>query len=104
MLVFVVIAVPPPLIMIAPMAVVVALAVPMSFVPFPPFAIVVVVRMRPICPFKQRTLPVSPDPLVTVTRRCPISFDPHEARTRRRSWLFVNDRRWWCPDVHRDLR
>ena len=59
----------PSMIMLAPMAVVVVLTIPISFVPLPAFAIVVVVRMRPACPFIRRTLPMSPDPLVMVTRR-----------------------------------
>src|SRR5215471_2797378 len=88
----VVITMPPPMIMLAPMAVVVILVVPMSFVPFPAFAIVVVVRMGPVCPFIRRTLPVSADPLVMVTHRSPISFDPNEADVGRRPRLFINDR------------
>ena len=48
----VVITMPPPTIMFAPMAVVVVLAVPMPFVPFPAFAIVVVMRMRPVSIFQ----------------------------------------------------
>jgi hypothetical protein len=71
-----VIAMPPPMIMVAPMAVVVVLVVPMPFVTFPAFAIVVVVRMRPVCPFIRGSLPMSPNPLVTVAHRPPISFDP----------------------------
>jgi len=104
MLVAIVIAMPPPMVMIAPMALVVVLVVPMSFVPFPAFAIVVVVRMRPVGPFKGRTLPMSPHPLVTVAHRCPISFDPYEPRFGRRTRLFVNDSRWRGPNVHRNLR
>ena len=99
-----VIAMPPPMIMVAPMAVVVVLVVPMPFVTFPAFAIVVVVRMRPVGPFKGRTLPMSPHPLVMVAHRCPISFDPYEPRFRRWTRLFVNDSRWRGPNVHRNLR
>jgi hypothetical protein len=102
--VVVVVTMPPPAIMVAPMAAVVVLVVPISFVPLPAFTIVVVVRMRPVCPFKWRTLPISPDPLVTVARRGPISFDPDEARTGRRPRLLINDSWWRGPDVHRNLR
>ena len=63
----------PPMAVVAPMAVVVVLVVPVSFMPLPAFAIVVVVRMRPVCPLKRGTLPMSPDPLVMVTRRSPIA-------------------------------
>ena len=73
----VVVTMPPPTIMVAPMTVVVVLAVPMPFVPLPAFAIVVVMRMCPVCPFKRRTLPMSPDPPVVVTRRSPISVYPN---------------------------
>src|SRR6478672_343163 len=99
----VVITMPPPMIMVAPMAVVVVLAVPTPFVPSPAFAIVVVMRMRPVCPFKRRTLPMSPDPLVTVTRRRPVSVYPNEARAWGRPSLLINDYRWRGPDVHRNL-
>ena len=99
----VVITMPPPTIVVAPMAVVVVLVVPMPFVPFPAFAIVVVMRMRPVCPFKRRALPMSPDPLVTVASRRPISVYPNEARAWRRPGLFINDDRWRGPDVHRNL-
>jgi len=99
----VVITMPPPAIVVAPMAVVVVLAVPMPFVPFPAFAIVVVMRMRPACPFKGRTLPMSPDPLVTVAPRRPISVYPNEARAWRRPSLLINDYRWRGPDVYRNL-
>src|SRR5713101_8832342 len=88
------------MIMVAPMAVVVVLAVPMPFVPFPAFAIVVVMRMRPVCPFKRRTLPMAPDPLVTVTRRRPVSVYPNEAGAWGRTSLLINDYRWRGPDVH----
>jgi hypothetical protein len=99
----VVITMAPTMTMLAPMAIVVLLPVPMSFVIFPAFAIMVVVRMRPVCPFIRRSLPVSSDPLVMVTYRCPISFDPNEARARRRSGLLINDRWWRGPDVYRNL-
>ena len=94
----------PPAIMVAPMAVVVVLVVPISLVPLPAFTVVVVVRMRPVCPFKWRALPISADPLVMVACRGPISFDPDDARIGRRSRLLINDSWWRGPDVHRNLR
>jgi hypothetical protein len=103
-LMVVVITVLPPTIMVAPMAVVVFLVVPMSFVQLPAFAIVVVMRMCPVCPFKGRTIPMSPDPPVTVTYRRPISLHPNQTRARRRPRLFINERRWWGTNVHRNLR
>src|SRR5215472_3179299 len=94
---------PPPTIVVPPMVIVVVLVVPVSFVPFPAFLIVVVVGMRPEGPFKRRTLPMSPHPLVMVTHRSPISFDPNESRVGRRSRLFINDCWRRAPDVHRNL-
>src|ERR1700722_9633430 len=67
---------------VAPVVAVVVLAVPMSFVQLPAFAIVVVMRMGPVCAFKRRTLPVSPDPPVMAPSWRPISFHPNEARAR----------------------
>jgi hypothetical protein len=100
----VVVMVMPPLVMVVPpMVVVVVLVVPVSFVPFPAFLIVVVVRMRPVCPFKRRKLPMSLDPLVMVTHRSPISFDPNESRIGRGPGLLINDRWWRSPDVYRNL-
>ena len=90
--------------MLAPIPIVVVLVVPMPLVATPAFAIVVVVRMHPVCPFKRGTLPVSPDPLVTVTRGRPISLDPNEVCVGRRSRLFINDRWWGSTDIHRNLR
>src|SRR5437899_1513228 len=103
MLTVVAITMAPPMTMLAPMAVVVLLAVPMPFVIFPAFSIVVVVRMRPVCTFKRRALPMSSDPLVMVAHRCPISFDPNEACAGRRPGLLINDRWWRGPDVYRNL-
>jgi hypothetical protein len=100
MLAVVVIVMSPTMIVVTPMVVIVVLAVPMSFVPFPAFAIVVVVRMGPVGPLKWRTLPMSTNPLVAVTHRRPISFDPYQARARRRSWLCVSDRRCDSPLVN----
>jgi hypothetical protein len=93
-----------PTIMVAPMAVIVTLVVPVSFVALPAFTIVVVVRMNPVCPFKRGALPMSPDPLVTMTGRYPISLYPDEPRAWRWYLLFINDRRWRGPDVHGNLR
>src|SRR5258705_7830602 len=95
---------PPSMIMVAPMTVVVVLVVPMSLMALPAFAIVIVVRMYPVGTFKRRTLPTSPDPLVTVTYRCPIALDPYKGCGGRWPRLFINDRRGWCPDVNGDLR
>ena len=100
----VVITMVPPMIMLAPVAVVMVLMIPVPFVALPAFAIVVVMRMDPVCAFKRRTFPMPTYPFVTVTHRCPIPFDPDEARTWRRSRFLVNDRRWRGPDVHRNLR
>jgi len=96
-------AMPPLVIVVPPMVVVVVLVVPVSFVPFPAFPIVIVVRMRPVCPFIGRMLPMSPDPLVMVTHRSPISFDPNESRIGRGPRLLINDRWWRSPDVYRNL-
>ena len=93
-----------PMTMLAPMAIVVVLVVPMSFVAFPAFAIVVVVWMNPVCSLKRGTLPVSQNPLVMVTHRSPISFDPNESRVGRRSGLFIDDCWRWAPDIDRNLR
>jgi hypothetical protein len=107
MLTVVVLTMPPPTIMIAlmitPVVLVVVLVVPMSFVPFPAFAIVVVMRMRPVRSFIRRTLPVSPDPSVVVTIWRPISVDPNETGAGRRRRIFIHDRRWRGPDIHRHL-
>jgi len=100
----VVIAMSPPMTMVTPMIVVVVLVIPMSFVPFPTLAVVVVVRMRPVCSFKRRVLPMSPDPFVTVTHGRPIAFDPDEACARRRPRILINDRWWRRSDIHRYLR
>ena len=99
----VVMAMPPPTIMVSPMVIVVILVVPVSFVPFPAFPIVVVVRMRPARPFKRRTLPMSPHPLVMVAHWSPISFDPNESRVGGKPRFFINDGWWRGPDIHRNL-
>ena len=91
-------------IMVSPVAVVVVLMVPMSLVHSPAFSVVVIMRMTPVCPFKWRTVPASPDPPVMVTNGFPISIDPDELWTRSRSILLIADRRWRGPDVHRNLR
>jgi hypothetical protein len=90
----VVVTMPAPVIVVSPMVIVVVLAVPMAFVHFPAFSVVVVVWMRPIGSFIRRTLPTSPNPLVTVARWGPISVYPNEAR----AW-------WWSRlrDGDRDL-
>ena len=99
----VVMAMPPPTIMVSPMVIVVVLVVPVSLMAFPALAVVVIVGMNPVCTFKRRTFPTSSDPLVMVTHRPPISFDPHEFRVGRRPGLFINDCWWRGPDVHRNL-
>ena len=99
----VVMAMPPPTIMVSPMVIVVILVVPVSFVPFPAFPIGVVVRMRPARPFKRRTLPMSPHPLVMVAHWSPISFDPNESRVGRKPRFFINDGWWRGPNIHRNL-
>jgi hypothetical protein len=63
-----------PTIMISLVAVVVVFAVPMSFVHLPAFAIVIVMWVCPVCPLQGRTLPMPPDPLVTMAHRRPISL------------------------------
>ena len=88
---------------VTPVVAVMVLAVPMSFVHLPAFSIMVVMRMGPVCSFKWRTLPMSPDPLVMMTKRRPISLDPNESGAGRRPRLFVNDGRWRRPDIHRNL-
>ena len=100
----VVITMPTPMIMVTPVAAVVVLVVPMSFVYLPTFAIVVVMRMGPVRSLKRRTFPVSPDPLIVVTDRRPISLHPNEAGAGRRARLLVNDGRWRGPDIYRNLR
>src|SRR5262252_5011352 len=103
LILIVVMAMPPPTIMVSPMVIVVILVVPVSFMPFPAFPIGVVVRMRPARPFKRRTLPMSPHPLVMVAHRPPISFDPNESRVGRKPRFFINDGWWRGPDIHRNL-
>src|SRR5215471_14060174 len=98
-----VMAMPPSTITVPPMVIVVVLVVPVSFVPFPAFPIVVVVRMRPARPFKRRTLPMSPHPLVMVAHWSPISFDPNESRVGGKPRFFINDGWWRGPDIHRNL-
>ena len=99
----VVMAMPPPTIMVSPMVIVVVLVVPVSFVPFPAFPIVVVVWMRPIRPLKRWVFPVASNPLVMVSHRSPIPLDPNEFRLWRRPGLFINDCWWRGADVHRNL-
>jgi hypothetical protein len=89
--------------MVPPVTVVVILTVPMSLVHLPAFPVVVVMRMSPVCPFKRRMVPASPDPSVMVTLRLPIPFDPDEAWAWNRSRFLIADRRWRRPDVHRNL-
>jgi hypothetical protein len=91
------------MIVVSPVAVVVVLMVPMSLMHSPAFPVVVIVRMTPVCPFKWRTVPASPDPPVVVTNWLPISIHPDEGRAWRRSILLIADRRWRGPDVHRNL-
>jgi hypothetical protein len=91
------------MIMVSPMAVVVILMIPMSLVHSPAFSVVIIMRMTPVCPFKWRTVPASPDPPVMVTYGFPISIHPDEAWTWSRSILLITDWRWRGPDVHRNL-
>src|SRR6266849_1665982 len=91
------------MIVVSPVAIVVILMVPMSFVHSPAFAVVVIMRMTPVCPFKWRPDPTSADPPILMTNWFPISIHPDEVWTWSRSILLIADRRWWRPDVHRNL-
>jgi hypothetical protein len=91
------------MIVVSPVAIVVVLMVPVSLVHLPAFSVVVIVRMTPVCPFKWRTLPASPDPPVVVTNWFPISIHPDETWTWSWSILLIADRRWRSPDIHRNL-
>jgi len=82
---------------------VVILMIPVAFVQPPAFTIVIIVRMRPICPFVGRTLPVSFHPSVVMPIRSPVSLDPDVARARNRPTPLVTQRWWRRSDVHPDL-
>ena len=90
-------------IVVVPAIPIVVLTIPMAFMQSPAFTIVIVVRMKPICSFVGRTLPMPCHPPVVTPIRGPISLNPNVAWAWNRPTPLVAQRRWWGSDVHPNL-
>lgn len=90
-------------IVVVPAIPIVVLTIPVAFMQSPAFTIVIVVRMKPICSFVGRTLPMPCRPPVVMPIRGPIPLNPNVARAWNRPTLLVAQRRWWGSDVHPNL-
>jgi hypothetical protein len=84
--------------------VVMILMIPVSLVVAPAAVVMIPVRMAPIRSGVWPAIPASVDPAVVISVRSPVAFNPDEAGTRRRAWLFIAKRRRWSADVNRYLR
>ena len=67
-------------IVVVPTIPVVVLTIPVAFMQSPAFTIVIVVRMKPICSFVGRTLPLPRHPPVVMSIRGPTPLNPNVAR------------------------
>jgi hypothetical protein len=67
-------------IVVVPAIPIVVLTIPMAFMQSPTFTIVIVVRMKPICSFVGRTLPMPRHPPVVMSIRGPTPLNPNVAR------------------------
>ena len=90
-------------IVVVPAIPIVVLTIPVAFMQSPAFTIMIVVRMKPICSFVGRTLPMPCHPPVVMPIRGPIPLNPNVARAWNRPTLLVAQRRWWGSDVHPNL-
>ena len=90
-------------IVVVPAIPIVVLTIPVAFMQSPAFTIMIVVRMKPICSFVGRTLPMPCHPPVVMPIRGPIPLKPNVARAWNRPTLLVAQRRWWGSDVHPNL-
>lgn len=93
----------PLVIIVVPVAVVVIFVVPVAFVQLPPLLIVIVVGMVPIGALVWWLLPVSLDPSVVASVRCPIALDPTVTRPGCVAPPLISKRRRSASDVKRNL-
>jgi hypothetical protein len=91
------------MIVVVPAIPIVVLTIPVAFMQSPAFTIVIAVRMKPICSFVGRTLPMPCHPPVVMPIRGPIPLNPNVARAWNRPTLLVAQRRWRGSDVHPNL-